>query len=436
MSKKNFGSDRRPPHFSWPFFLCFHEMADDEQVSSFVAMASGAFSSVIVPSQGAKVHRECAFSFDTPESPEGIFINLASHQAFGKEFVGLDRERALTSVGKMPSLYLRQKWRRVPKSKDKVAEEAAAKKKKEEEEAAAAAASAGQPVLVVPEDASAAWELDKSDVSLVFFLSEDNPHDTDSFLSLAHPSQTRGPASPIPERVLSTIEAVMACADADAALAASSGPVAIEDIREVSRYSLDLVQLDNGVKISPNPQEWKCSVPGCDKNTLEHGLWLNLSDGFIGCGRPQYGGQGGNGHALQHFKDTGNVYPLCVKLGTITPAGGDVYSYAPDEDDMVQDPYLSQHLGHFGINIMRLSKVAKSMAELSVESQQLLEFGRITEEGKELEAVTGPGFIGCDNLGNTWRVLCPFLLAFHRARCLPSHTPHLPCFPYYFHAAI
>ena len=29
-------------------------------------------------------------------------------------------------------------------------------------------------------------------------------------------------------------------------------------------------------------------------------------------------------------------YPLAVKLGTITPNGADVYSYAPDEDNMIK----------------------------------------------------------------------------------------------------
>lgn len=29
-------------------------------------------------------------------------------------------------------------------------------------------------------------------------------------------------------------------------------------------------------------------------------------------------------------------YPLAVKLGTITPNGADVYSYSPDEDNMVK----------------------------------------------------------------------------------------------------
>lgn len=51
-------------------------------------------------------------------------------------------------------------------------------------------------------------------------------------------------------------------------------------------------------------------------------------------------GSGGNGAAMRHFEATGSRYPLVVKLGTITPHGADVYSYASDENDMVQDPHL------------------------------------------------------------------------------------------------
>lgn len=46
-----------------------------------------------------------------------------------------------------------------------------------------------------------------------------------------------------------------------------------------------------------------------------------------------------------------------VKLGTITPSGADVYSYAPDEDDMVQDLKLAAHLAHWGINMMQVGMV-------------------------------------------------------------------------------
>ena len=56
---------------------------------------------------------------------------------------------------------------------------------------------------------------------------------------------------------------------------------------------------------------------------------------------------------MDYYEET--KYPLAVKLGTITPDGADVYSY--DEDDMVEDPKLSQHLAHFGIDITSMTKV-------------------------------------------------------------------------------
>lgn len=43
-----------------------------------------------------------------------------------------------------------------------------------------------------------------------------------------------------------------------------------------------------------------------------------------------------------------------VKLGTITPHGADVFSYADDENDMVLDPHLGKHLAHWGINMLQV----------------------------------------------------------------------------------
>eukprot|EP00967_Tisochrysis_lutea_P153327 scaffold302331_cov19-Tisochrysis_lutea.AAC.3 len=39
-----------------------------------------------------------------------------------------------------------------------------------------------------------------------------------------------------------------------------------------------------------------------------------------------FDGSGGNGAALRHYEATGRKYPLVVKLGTLSPHGGDVYS--------------------------------------------------------------------------------------------------------------
>ena len=72
------------------------------------------------------------------------------------------------------------------------------------------------------------------------------------------------------------------------------------------------------------------------------------------------------GSALKHFHEGGDKYPLVVKLGTITPQGADVYSYATDEDDLVLDPLLKQHLAHWGIDMDTMEKTAKTMSELQV----------------------------------------------------------------------
>jgi len=62
------------------------------------------------------------------------------------------------------------------------------------------------------------------------------------------------------------------------------------------------------------------SVPTqCLSCDLTGNLWLCLTCGFANCGRKQFGGIGGNGHALDHFTETGHM--LGVKLGTITPEG-------------------------------------------------------------------------------------------------------------------
>ncbi len=125
-----------------------------------------------------------------------------------------------------------------------------------------------------------------------------------------------------------------------------------EEERRVSKYADALPQLHTGRNISPVPKDWTCDESGTVEN-----LWLNLSTGHIGSGRPNWDGTGGTGAALRHYEATGSRYPLAVKLGTITPHGADVFSYAPDENDMVMDPKLNEHLAHWGINMMQVGKL-------------------------------------------------------------------------------
>lgn len=79
----------------------------------------------------------------------------------------------------------------------------------------------------------------------------------------------------------------------------------------------------------------------------------------------QYGMDSGTGSAMKHYEATGRKYPLVVKLGTITPHGADVYSYAPEEDDMVLDPHLARHLAHWGIDMIQVAVGNCSQCALS-----------------------------------------------------------------------
>ena len=97
-----------------------------------------------------------------------------------------------------------------------------------------------------------------------------------------------------------------------------------------------------------------CRLPPgrqCEKSGARDNLWLNLSDGFIGGGRQNWDGSGGSNGAVEHFAETGALYPLVVKLGTVTADVGtaDCYSYAPDEDGPVTVPNLAELLARRGI---------------------------------------------------------------------------------------
>ncbi|KAJ9476857.1 Ubiquitin carboxyl-terminal hydrolase 14 [Pseudozyma hubeiensis] len=158
------------------------------------------------------------------------------------------------------------------------------------------------------------------------------------------------------------------------------------------QHTRELVQPGEPVKLEPS------GLASCGKCDLTSNLWLCLTCGHLGCGRAQFGGVGGNGHGLTHFEETG--HPVSVKQGTITAEGSaDIYCYACNDARI--DPSLAQHLAHFGINVMDLSKTEKSMTELQIEQNLKFDFNMTGEDGKTLEPVFGPGLTGLRNLGNS-----------------------------------
>lgn len=99
----------------------------------------------------------------------------------------------------------------------------------------------------------------------------------------------------------------------------------------------------------------------CSKCDLKENLWLCLTCGNLACGRQQFGGVKGNGHALVHA--TESQHAAAVKLGTITPEGSaDVYCYSCDDSKLDLD--LARHLANFGINVQTQEKTEKTMTEL------------------------------------------------------------------------
>ncbi len=145
-----------------------------------------------------------------------------------------------------------------------------------------------------------------------------------------------------------------------------------------TKYHTALPQESNGRKLPQDKARWCCEKTG---DTLGDGpgkttsLWINLSDGFIGGGRKEWDGSGGNGTAIEHYEEMlarGKHYPLAVKLGTITADGADVYSYAADEDDSVYVPAdrLTELLARWGVDTTRLEKTEQAMQELELEKIQ------------------------------------------------------------------
>ena len=61
-----------------------------------------------VPAHYDRVYKdECQFSFDTPLSSNGLYINMDSWQAFGHEYVAIDSKKS------GQQLYLHELWHKV-----------------------------------------------------------------------------------------------------------------------------------------------------------------------------------------------------------------------------------------------------------------------------------------------------------------------------------
>jgi ubiquitin carboxyl-terminal hydrolase 5/13 len=360
--------------------------------AAFLESVRAAMSSVRKPGPHDTVCKdECVFCFDTPFSRDGLYVNLSTLRGVGADHLRLDRARTGNA------LYLHQKFTKRKKPKPTDGNERGVS---EATETIPTEMAIGVEGGFAVDDAENAYETEET-YALAFVSLRDDASDASDARSGSATSitiqSTPYPNQELPFIVCDAVDAIIAHAGFHSAAETTAWR---EEFKE-SKYARELKQepASANTMISPDPTAWRCAESGADSN-----LWLNLGDGHIGSGRQHWDGSGGNGAALRHYqamKKEGKEFPLVVKLGTITPSGADVYSYAPDEDDMVTDPLLAEHLAHWGINVMAMQKTEKSMAELQIDLNKGFEFDKITEAGAELERVSGASRVGLKNTGNT-----------------------------------
>uniref|UniRef100_A0A2N9EYP6 Ubiquitin carboxyl-terminal hydrolase n=1 Tax=Fagus sylvatica TaxID=28930 RepID=A0A2N9EYP6_FAGSY len=225
-------------------------------------------SRVRIPEPTNRIYKqECCLSFDTPRSEGGLFIDMNTFLAFGKDCVAWNYEK----TGNPVYLHIKQ-------TKKVVAEDRPLKK----------------PTLL-------AIGIDGG-----FDNNEAEYEETHNIVILPGYVTLPFPSVELPEKVRLAVDAILLAEGAERKEQVAAW---VADKKQRSTYAMNLQQLDNSVIVPPSG--WKCIH--CDKT---ENLWLNLTDGMILCGRRNWDGTGGNNHAIEHYKETG--YPLAVKLGTIT----------------------------------------------------------------------------------------------------------------------
>ncbi|CAK9160179.1 unnamed protein product [Ilex paraguariensis] len=325
-------------------------------------------SRVRIPEPTNRIYKqECCITFDTPKSEAGLFIDMNTFLAFGKDCVGWNFEK----TGNPVYLHIKQIKKPVPEDRP-----------------------LKKPTLLA------------IGVNGGFDNNETEYEETYNIVILPNYVTLPFPSVELPEKVRLAVDAILLAEGAE-----RKEQVALwtADKNQISKYAMDLQQIDNGVIIPPSG--WRCAR--CDKTD---NLWLNLTNGVILCGRRNWDGSGGNNHAIDHFKETG--YPLAVKLGTITAdlEGADVFSYP--EDESVVDPLLAQHLAFFGIDFSSLQKTEMTTAERELDQNTNFDWNRIQESGQEVEPLFGPGYTGLVNLGNSCYLAATMQVAFStRAFC-------------------
>ena len=249
--------------------------------STILNIIRSEFSKLKIPHSSEKVYKdECVFSFDSPFSDTGLYVNLVTLQGVGQKYLNLDEFRTGSK------LYLHLKWTQVPVENESKMDSKVPSKM-------AIGVDGG---FITEEQYTIVKE-----TSLLVISTSGN-----TFITL--------PNNQLPEFVSNICQAIIENEGMKSKLQLNAWEASSEII--VSKYAKDLPYVVSNKKISNDPKTWKCEASGDTNN-----IWLNLSTGYIGGGRKFWDGTGGSNAALDHYIATGKKYPLCVKLGTITSQG-------------------------------------------------------------------------------------------------------------------
>ena len=234
------------------------------------------YKNVRIPGPNDNVYKdECLYSFDNPESENGLYICMSTFRGVGKDHL---ERHCQANPGKNVFLHILRRRKPVPVEPT----------------------SEPKQVTKLAIGIEGGFDANQSNR---FTFEEKYAIYVHPNVTIAYPEE----AEKVPQQVQRSAEAIVASESAFMKEERSLMNATWNgEIRRATKHAQTLKQLNNGRTIPPSG--WKCDQ--CD---MTQNLWLNLTDGAILCGRKYHDGTGGNGHAAKYYEQT--RFPLAVKLG-------------------------------------------------------------------------------------------------------------------------
>jgi ubiquitin carboxyl-terminal hydrolase 5/13 len=222
-------------------------------ISSVLPVIRGELSKLKIPGTHDKVYNdECMFSFDSPFSDTGLYVNMSTLFGYGADYYLAD------AVKSNCRLYVYEKWTQIPIS------DATSKQDMEMENPTKLAIGTSGGFITETK-----YDIIKENQIVII---------TD-----AGPQFFKLPNSELPEYVMNVADAIITHGGMKNKMSIDTWDSSNEIF--ISKYADALIQLECQKSISQDPASWKCEQSGDTEN-----LWLNLSTGYIGGGRKNWDG--------------------------------------------------------------------------------------------------------------------------------------------------